>query len=156
MRLHMPFAGSGPIGPAPLRPYARAYAFLDYTPSLRSPVARRMSIPWRSVFPFEAFPANVGVFGIAAFDIVLIESVLLIVVFGLNAFVSIFVLYVAAVDVVIAIVVIVIAFRLDAFVLVFAFYIAAVHIGKGCGGKREYQCECNQKVFHGGLESFMR
>jgi len=27
MRLHMPSAGLGPIGPAPLRPYARAYAY---------------------------------------------------------------------------------------------------------------------------------
>ena len=27
MRLHMPFAGLGPIGPKPLRPYARAYAY---------------------------------------------------------------------------------------------------------------------------------
>ena len=27
MRLHMPFAGVGPIGPTPLRPYARAYAY---------------------------------------------------------------------------------------------------------------------------------
>jgi hypothetical protein len=26
MRLHMPSAGLGPVGPKPLRPYARAYA----------------------------------------------------------------------------------------------------------------------------------
>ena len=27
MRLHMPSAGSGPVGPKPLRPYARADAY---------------------------------------------------------------------------------------------------------------------------------
>jgi hypothetical protein len=120
-----------------------------------------LSIPWRSVFPFEAFPANVGVIDIAASDIILIDIVPIIVpiivVFGLNAFVSIFVLYVTAIEIVIAIVVtVIIAFCLDAFVPIFAFHIAAVHIGKACGGQREYQCEYNQKGFHGRLESSMR
>jgi len=85
-------------------------------------------ITFISVFPFETFPANVGVLGIAAFDIIFIEVVSILVEFGLNAFVPIFVFYIVAVDAVTAFVV---ELCPNALVLVLAFYIAAVHIGKG-------------------------
>ena len=41
MRLHMASAGLGPIGPKPLRPYARAYAYRGLTASC-------FALPWRS------------------------------------------------------------------------------------------------------------
>jgi hypothetical protein len=90
-------------------------------------------------------PTYLGIIGIAAIDIVLIEVVVIPIKFGLSAFVPVFVLYIATVDVVAATVVIaiVVAFSSDTLVPVFALYIATVHIGKGCcGRKREHQCKC--------------
>jgi hypothetical protein len=100
-------------------------------------------------------PTYLGIIGIAAIDIVLIEVVVIPIKFDLSAFVPVFVLYIATVDVVAAIVVIVVALSSNTFVSVFALYIATVHIGKGCGRKREHQCECEQKGSHSG-ESFIK
>jgi hypothetical protein len=106
-------------------------------------------------FPFAALPAHVGIIGIVAFDIIFIEVVVIPIEFGLSAFVPVFVLYIATVDVVAATVVIaiVVAFSSDTLVPVFALYIAAVHVGKGGSGKREYQRECNQNGSHSGESS---
>jgi hypothetical protein len=114
------------------------------------PVTVKLSRPRRSVLPFQAFTANVGVIGIAAFDIVLIDIVPPVVDFGLNTVVSILVPDVTAVDVDVTIIVIIIpAFGLDAFILVFAPHIAAVNVSKACGGQGEGQCEGDQQGFHG-------
>jgi hypothetical protein len=106
-------------------------------------------------FPLATLPPHLGIIGIAAIDIVLIEVVVIPIKFGLSAFVPVFVLYIATVDVVAAIVVIVVVVALSSntFIPVFALYIAAVHVGKGGGGKREYQCECNQNGSHSGESS---
>ena len=49
MRLHMPFAGLGPIGPKPLRPYARAYAYRGLRALASLSMARSGGIGWLRV-----------------------------------------------------------------------------------------------------------